>query len=220
MNHISDKATRTNSQGVHSIWLPETPLILASRSNIRSAMLHQALIPHETKPARLNERAIEDRGHFGSTDVTQLSTTLAQLKALAVSKHFPDHFVLGSDQTCTLYSKQIHKPANSVELKSQLMLLRGKTHILASAAAIAKGGKIIEVCASIASLTMRNASDSFLDTYISLGGDDLLQCVGGYQIENQGCLLMSEIKGDMYTIMGMPLLSILDQFRRLGLIPT
>ncbi|MCC2096938.1 MAG: Maf family protein [Hyphomicrobiales bacterium] len=196
------------------IWLPPSHLILASKSTIRSTLLTNCQIPHDVRPADIDEREIES--HANTTD--NVALVLAKAKALAVSGANKGRYVLGADQTCSLDGIVIHKAPDIATLTLQLRQMRGRTHVLTSSAALALDSRIIGTCSSVARMTMRNFTDDFLENYLSLGGVELLQSVGGYQVEGLGITLMSGISGDFHTVMGLPLLELLTLFRKSDLL--
>lgn len=189
---------------------PETPLlVLASGSFARKAMLTKAGLNFECHPANINENIVSKN----------LSSELADRKALHVSAKFPNALVIGSDQTLDIEGKILSK-ANSVEAaKEKIRILRGKTHTLSSSVSIAQNQKILWKYTDLANLTMNNFDDAFLDSYAERNKEILTLCVGGYDIEGVGAWLFSKIEGDFFTIMGMPLLPLLGFLREKGFRP-
>ena len=214
MQPASQTASTQSTDG--SFWLDENPLILASASKIRHAMLNKIQINCTVKAPQIDERELEKS--LDTRDDENVACALSQAKAVAVSKTSPDHYVLGADQTCYLDQIALYKPDNQNQLRSQLKRMSGKTHKLFSAATVVKNGEILTTVISTATLTMRTLSESFVEWYIHAGGNDLFQSVGGYRIEDLGQTLMARTDGDIHSIMGLPLLPLLDEFRRLGLV--
>jgi len=125
----------------------------------------------------------------------------------------PGRLVLGADQTLSLGKERFSKPADRNAARAQLLKLRGKTHELASGIALVRdGATLFEDCA-VARLTMRNFSEAFLDGYLDAAGASVSQSVGGYQLEKSGIQLFEAIEGDHFTILGMPLFSLLPFLR-------
>ena len=197
-----------------SMWIDEQPLVLASKSAVRSAVLSACKIPHVVCPAEIDEREIENH----ADDPTDIAIHLAKAKAVAVSGVYPGHIVVGADQTCTLANVPVHKARTIEELRLQLRQMRGKIHVLTSAAAIARDGRVLGSCRSSAHMEMIDFSDDFLENYLKIGGKGLLESVGGYQIEGLGVTLMQSITGDIHTVMGLPLIDLLHELRRLGVL--
>jgi septum formation protein len=197
-----------------SLWLANQPLVLASKSGSRRALLEGAAIPIEVLAADIDERSIEARA--GLADPGAVAGLLAREKAIATSALRPGLLVLGADQTLALGQRRFSKPPNRGAALDQLRALRGHTHALHSAVAIVRDGKpVFEHCA-VARLTMRAFSDSFLEAYLDAAGDAVMASVGAYQVENLGIQLFDRIDGDHSTILGLPLLPVLDALRRDG----
>jgi len=116
----------------------------------------------------------------------------------------------------SLGNRIFHKPADTTEAKANLLVLRGKTHRLNSAVALARNGAILWCDVDIADLTMREFSDDFLDLYLTRTAEAVLRSVGAYQLEGEGIQLFERIEGDYFTILGLPLLPLLAQLRELG----
>jgi septum formation protein len=196
------------------LWLAEAPLVLASRSASRRAVLAAAGIPLEIAPADIDERAIEAKASSEPPDA--IASLLARAKALAGAAKLPGRLVLGADQTLALGPAVFTKPADAAAAREQLKRLRGRTHALHSAVAlVCEEAIVFEHCAT-ARLTMRNFSDAFLDAYLEAAGPAVTASVGGYQVEGVGIELFEQIDGDHFTILGLPLLPLLTYLRRAG----
>ena len=197
-----------------ALWLAEQPLLLASKSESRRALLAGAGIPLEILPADIDERAIEARA--ATTAPGEVAVLLAREKARAVSSLRPGRLVLGADQTLALGRRRFSKPASLTAARDQLKALRGATHELHSGIALARDDAIVfEHCAT-ARLTMRAFSDAFLDAYVATAGPAVMASVGAYQVERAGIQLFERIDGDHSTILGLPLLPLLQYLRRAG----
>jgi septum formation protein len=197
-----------------SLWLADKPLVLASKSASRRALLQGAGIPIEVLAADIDERGIETKAKLA--DPGAVAALLAREKAIAVSVQHPDRLVIGADQTLALEQRRFSKPADRTAARDQLKALRGQSHALHSAVAIMRDGKpVFEHCA-VARLTMRAFSDDFLESYLDAVGDAVLASVGAYQVEGLGVQLFERIEGDHSTILGLPLLPVLAALRRDG----
>jgi septum formation protein len=198
------------------LWLGASPLVLASKSESRHAILQAAGIPHEVDPASIDERLVEQRAvTCNASDVAGL---LAHEKALVVSGRHPGALVLGADQTLAAGELRFSKPTNRETAREQLVLLRNRTHELHSAIAIACDNLILFEHCEVARLAMREFSEAFLEAYLDSIGSAATASVGGYQLEKIGIQLFEHIEGDHFVILGLPLLALLQFLRREGLL--
>jgi septum formation protein len=196
--------------------MQKSAIILASTSTIRRAILENAGLEISCQTPMLDE-AVE-KTNLGCQSPKNLALRLAELKALSITS--ANTLVVGADQTLSCENIVFHKPESQTTAKLQLSELRGKTHILHSAATCALNGQIIWSICEEAHLTMRRFSDPFLDTYINACGDDILSSAGSYQLEKRGVQLFEKIEGDYFTILGLPLLPLLNFLREHGAIQT
>ena len=196
------------------LWLAGEPLVLASKSAIRHAILRDAGIPVAVEPADIDERAIEQRS--AKQDAGELAAVLAREKARTVAARLPGRLVLGADQTLALGERRFSKPADRAGARRQLAALRGQTHDLHSAVALARGSSVLFEHREVARLTMRSFSDQFLEAYLDAAGAALTASVGGYQLEKVGIQLFEHIQGDHFTILGLPLVPLLEYLRTAG----
>ncbi|MDO6415998.1 nucleoside triphosphate pyrophosphatase [Sphingomonas sp. BIUV-7] len=197
-----------------------TDLILASQSASRKAMLAAAGVPFRAEAAGVDEESVKAALIADGLDGRGLADALAELKAIKVSRRHPEAFVLGCDSTVQAADGALlDKAEDRAESRAQLAALAGTTHRLASAAVVALGGQPIWRHVDVARLTMRPFSDAFLDSYIDAEWPAIGGCVGGYRIEGLGAQLFSRIEGSQFTIMGLPLLPLLDWLRVRGVIP-
>jgi septum formation protein len=199
-----------------SLWIGG-PLVLASKSPSRRALLEAAGIPLTLDPADIDERGIEQSQAAGA-GAKEVAVLLAREKALATAARHKNAAVLGADQTLCLGAQRFSKPASRDAARGQLAALSGKTHELHSAAAVAREGKIVFEAVSTARLTMRSLSPEFIDAYLEAAGERVTKSVGCYQLEGLGIHLFEKIEGDHFTILGMPLLPLLAYFRAAGMI--
>jgi septum formation protein len=198
------------------LWLPDEPLVLASKSDVRGKILAAAGLRFEIRAAQIDERAVETES--GASDPVAAARLLARAKAHAVAAAQPGRIVLGADQTLAFGGKRFSKPADLAEAKAQLRELRGRTHELNSALALVRDEAVLFGCVDTAQLTMRDVSDRFLDDYLEMMGDLALTSVGGYQLEGIGIHLFERVEGDYFTILGLPLLPLLAYLRQSKLV--
>jgi septum formation protein len=198
-----------------TLWLAAEPLVLASKSAVRRAMLEAAGIPLEVAPADIDERAVEARAGAGTA--ADAAVLLAREKARAAGARIKGgRFIVGADQTLALGRARFTKPVDRDTAREQLHALSGRTHELHSAVALARDGRVVFSHVDTAKLTMRTLSERFLDTYLEAAGDAVTASVGGYQLEGLGSHLFERIEGDYFTILGLPLFALLGFLRREG----
>jgi septum formation protein len=196
------------------LWLAGEPLILASQSNARRGLLTAAGIPVEVHPADLDERRVEAAGAAQSAGA--VAALLAREKAIAVEGRYRGRLTLGADQTLALGAERFTKPADRDAARAQLRALCGRTHELHSAVAFVQHGKVLFEHVGVARLTMRNFSEQFLERYLTMIGDAATASVGAYQIEGPGVQLFDRVEGDYFTVLGLPLMEVLEYLRRIG----
>jgi septum formation protein len=187
-------------------------------------MLDAAGIACDVVPADIDEAALR-RQHLlarpGSGDTAgDIARMLAKAKAEDVSRRHPQAVVIGADQVLALEGDLFSKPDSAASARRDLLRLRGRTHTLHSAVALARGGKTDWSHVATASLTMRAFSDQYLDRYLERCGPAVQTSVGAYQIEGPGIGLFERVEGDYFTIIGLPLLPLLAELRRRGIVLT
>jgi septum formation protein len=197
-----------------TLWLAAEPLILASKSMSRRAMLEAAGIPLEVHAAEIDERAIETHASVSGPGVA--AQLLAREKALAVAAELPKRLVVGADQTLALAGRRFSKPADRAAARQQLVELAGRTHELYSAVAVVRDRAVLFEDVAVARLTMRVFSAAFVERYLDAAGPAVTTSVGGYQLEGLGVQLFERTEGDHFTILGLPLLPTLAYLRRQG----
>lgn len=195
------------------------PIVLASASPTRIALLRNAGIEFAAAPTHVDERAIEAPLAASATPPAGIAAALAEAKALSVAAERPEALVIGADQVLSADGRVWHKPASIAEARDQLMSLSGRTHELHSAIAVARGGNIGWRHGETVRLTMRPLTADFIDDYLAKVGEEALKSVGSYQIEGPGIQLFERIEGDYFAILGLPLLPLLAHLRSAGAIP-
>ncbi|RNJ64316.1 MAG: septum formation protein Maf [Porphyrobacter sp. IPPAS B-1204] len=192
------------------------PLILASKSASRRAMLDAAGVIYHSIPADLDERAVE-AGLAGAAPA-EVAEALAVAKAAAVAALHPQALVLGSDSLVVAQGRRFDKPRTIEEAGEHLRFFSGKVMELHSAAALVKDGGCEWSHASIARLHVRDLSDEFIAHYLALEWPAISHTVGAFRIEGPGVQLFSAIEGDQFTVLGMPLLPLLEALREEGVL--
>jgi septum formation protein len=199
-----------------ALWQNPLPLVLASKSAARQALLTSAGLPFEAVDAKIDERAVEASLLAKKAGAAEVAAHLARAKALAVSALRPDHIVIGADQVLDLDGRLFAKPKDLAEAAEHLTLLSGRTHELHSAFCVARGGGILKEEVPVARLTCRILGQSFIAAYVETAGAELLNSVGAGAVEGLGIQVLENIEGDHATIMGLPLIPLLQFLREEG----
>lgn len=198
---------------------PPVTLVLASTSAARRAMLHAAGVPHEALAPGVDEDELKLSLAAAGASPRGVADALAEAKAVKVSRRLPGALVLGADQVLALPDgTMFDKPADRAGAAAQLRGLRGREHRLISAAVIAENGRAVWRLVDTATLWVREFSDAWLEAYLDDEGAAILGCVGSYRLEARGAQLFSRIRGDHFTILGLPFLGVLDYLRTRGVI--
>ena len=195
------------------------PLILASASEVRARLLEAAGLAFIVEPPGLDEgavrQAISGEKMLDPQDVAEL---LARAKAEAVSDLAPGAFVIGADQVLAIGHRILSKPDSMETARKDLLDLSGKSHTLYTAVALATGGESVWTHSEASTLVMRKLTPAFIGRYLAAAGEEVLSSVGAYQVESIGLQLFDKIDGDYFSILGLPLLPLLDALRREGAI--
>ena len=215
-------------------------VVLASQSRSRRAMLEQAGLVFDVIPSDVNEAALrsafEPERTLDEEYPIEVAEMLAAAKAADVSARLPEALVIGCDQVLALASERnmeisgklwsaasyeiFEKPADITAARVHLSRLRGRVHQLHAAVVLVQGGEVLWTCTDSAELGMRDFSDAFLDQYLERVGTRVCDSVGAYQLEGLGVQLFEQISGDYFTILGMPLLPLLEELRERGVLAT
>jgi septum formation protein len=183
-------------------------------------MLTAAGVAFIADPASVDEGEVKNTLGTKQADAATVAETLAVMKAEEVSLRHPEALVIGSDQMLACDGRWFDKPVDRAGAKAQLLDLRGRKHELIAAVTVVRGSQPLWRHVDRASLVMRAFSEAFVDEYLDRVGDDALLSVGAYQVEGHGIQLFETIEGDVFTIMGMPLLPLLGFLRSQGVIRT
>ena len=194
-------------------------ITLASGSSVRAKLLAAAGVSFSVQPARVDEGAIVAALKAEEAKPQEIADTLAEYKARQVAGKMGSGLVIGADQVLVCNGKLYEKPKNLAEARAHLRALRGQGHQLISTVVIYEDNKPVWRTLGRAQLVMREFSDEFLETYVMHEGEDLLSTVGCYKLEGAGVTLFSRVQGDYFTILGLPLLEVLDFLRSRKAIP-
>jgi len=192
-------------------------IILASASQSRKSLLTGAGVDAETIPAAVDEDAVKSAMRAEGASVADQAMALAELKAMRVSTR-ESGLVIGGDQMLNLDGEAFDKPVNLDGAEKHLKKLSGKTHTLETAIVIAENGVPVWRHLDRPKLTVRILSDTFIKSYVKSCGPPLLTTVGAYQLEGLGAQIFSKIEGDYFSILGLPLLPLLDYLRVRGVL--
>jgi septum formation protein len=193
-------------------------LILASKSAARRAMLEDAGVAFSIQAADVDEDAV--KAAHDPADAAGLAVELARVKALAVSRHDPEAWVLGADQTLAFAGGLVSKAPSMAAARTRLAAMRGLSHQLHSGAALARNGQVVWSGVDTVTMQVRDFSDAFLDAYLAAEGEAVLASVGSYRLEGLGSQLFDAVEGDYFTVLGMPLWPVLAELRRAGVLAT
>ena len=186
------------------------PIILASGSSIRAQLLRNAAVPFTVQTARVDEDTAKRALLAEGAPPRDIADTLAEMKARKVSDKNPGAMVLGCDQVLDFDGQLLSKPETPEDALAQLKVMRGKRHMLLSAAVIYQNGEPIWRHVGQVRLRMRMSSDAYLRDYVDRNWDSIRFAVGAYKLEEEGVRLFASIDGDYFNVLGMPLLELLN----------
>ncbi|MBC2836038.1 Maf family protein [Paragemmobacter straminiformis] len=198
--------------------MTDRPLLLASASEIRATLLRNSGLTVQALPARIDEAAIRASLQSEAATPRDIADALAEMKARKLSEKHPEALVLGCDQVLEFRHAIWSKPETPAEALSQLQSFRGQTHKLLSAAVLYDRGEPVWRHVGEVRLTMRNASDAYLSDYVARHWDSIRHAVGSYKLEEEGVRLFTAIQGDYFTVLGLPLLPLLNYLSQRGFI--
>ncbi len=192
----------------------DPPLILASASLARRAVLDSAGLRYTALAAAVDEAAIKEAAQAEGIGPVDAALILADAKAERIARRHPEALVIGCDQLLVCDGAWFDKPADVAAARSHLQRLRGRRHELVTAVVCHRHGERAWQHVATPRLTMRNFSDAFLDAYLAFEGDRVTQSVGAYRLEGPGVQLFNRVEGEHAAILGLPLLPLLDFLRQ------
>lgn len=191
-------------------------VVLASASAIRAVVLRQSGVRFTVDAAAIDETEIKRSLRGEGADAGIAAETLAGLKASRVARHHPDALVIGADQILVCDDAWFEKPVDATAARRDLTALRGRSHWQVTSVCVVRNDTLLWHHTESARLVMRDFTDDFLDYYLRDSGDTVLDCVGAYRLEGLGAQLFSKVEGDYFSILGLPLLPLLDFLRGHG----
>jgi len=190
-------------------------IVLASASATRARMLKEAGVSFEVTTSEVDEAPVKARLLAAGAGPREVAEHLAEAKALAIAAP-PGALVIGADQTLDLDGALLDKATDLRAARDRLKRLRGRTHRLHTAAAIARGGKVVWRTIASPTLAMRPFSDGFLDYYLACSDEAAVHSVGCYYLEGMGAQLFDKVEGDYFAVLGLPLIELLAALREHG----
>lgn len=188
-------------------------LILGSASKSRQSLMKNAGLDFKVAVSDIDESIIK-KTLLPEGIIEDLPVILAQAKASAVSKKFPSTYVIGSDQILVQEQQIFDKPVSEDDARDQLLKLRGKQHRLETAVCVTRDDHLLWAHSETAYLKMREFSLAFLGNYLAEQGAQLLTSVGGYKIEGTALQMFESIEGDFFSILGLPMIPLLNFLRQ------
>jgi septum formation protein len=197
---------------------PTPPLLLASASAARRALLERAGLCYDVQVARIDEAEVKRSARAEGVSADVAALLLADLKAGQVGRSHPEALVIGCDQLLVCGADWFDKPGDLAGARAQLQALRGQSHVLVTGVVCHRHGGRIWHHVAHPRLTMRDMSDAFLEAYLAAEGEALIGTVGAYRLEGLGVHLFEAVEGEYAAVLGLPLLALLGFLRQHGVL--
>ncbi|MEC9077656.1 MAG: nucleoside triphosphate pyrophosphatase [Pseudomonadota bacterium] len=191
--------------------------ILASKSITRKKLLENAGLVFDSFPAQIDEEEIKKSLVAARVHPQEIAAFLAEQKACKVSEKYPESIVIGGDQVLEFNGSIFSKPRTENQAKEQILTLRNSLHCLISSVCVAEGGQRVWHQTDKALMRFRDFSDQFLEQYLVKSKKELFNGPGGYKVEGHGIQLLDRIEGDFFTVLGLPIIPLLQYLRTRGL---
>lgn len=195
-----------------------TTVILASASLSRAALLTAAGVPYRAEAASIDEEEVKVTLRAEGAPAVAVAETLAELKARRVAARHREALVIGADQVLECDGTLYDKPSDPAHAGAQLSELSGRTHRLHASVCVVRDARRLWHHSDMAEMEMRRLSERFIDRYLAAVGDDACRSVGAYRLEGLGAQLFARVRGDYFTVLGLPLLPLLQFLREHGVL--
>jgi septum formation protein len=193
---------------------PGVPLVLASTSATRAALLRSAGLAFTTAAPGVDEESVKESARADGLGASDAALLLAELKARRISERVPQAVVIGADQILVCGGRWFDKPRDRAAAAAQLAALSGRRHELVTAVLVMRGGVVLWRHVATPRLTMRPLTAATISAYLDAAGEAVLRSVGAYQAEGLGIRLFDAIEGEHAAILGLPLLPLLGFLRQ------
>ena len=180
-------------------------IILASKSEVRKKILEDNNFICEVVHSNVDEEQAKESLLEAGADPLLISKNLAELKSIKISTKYADQLVLGADSVISLNNELINKPKSREDAFQILKKLNGSTHFLISSVCVSKNGSMVWNFSDTSELKMKTLTDDYIQNYLDKIKINTLLSYGVYQVESDGLDLFETIKGNMDSIMGLPI---------------